>query len=521
MAVSSTDQQKFGPIVFDEPIAPNKYYAVKPVNAGNTLTVPITSFVGPLNELAACLHHGVTKLSTKPSCPHCYPFVEFPFTFLLKAKHGLYSVPPPSSFSDKSTNYFSSFLDTCKSNQDMGLHKLTRRRRTRSYKKLKGSGKAKLEHGKYENFVRSDFSGGPLANMMSGKKAFVRHKILGKNVNGVRMTLTIDSSMPPDRVSIPTSLFHKLGLATPLAIINRSPSINSRSIHVVQLMPHEDDTNDYTIKINAYVVDGMHADQDGDELHIIILKRDQEIPTREMRQAITELKKVSWAYGLRHDGFYKPRFDFSQYHRTLCSLYDKELERVSPLWASLHGLTVPKKLSAIMNLGCSLFYDLVDQFIKFLGQLIRSNKAYVGCGTLNDWGNDCVLSINDVLFRNSFLERHVVDAGAKGSKLHVQVFLRNLHSSNVDTWFDEAVAKFDHIVSSSNEMSIVGQEQFNLLYEYNGLHLTNGHVYKNSTVYLENFLDSHFGQRISYNNSAVAWALDHLDQSWDLGLRVN
>lgn len=505
--------EQFGPIEFGKPIAPNKYYCVKPVNAGNTLVLKIKEFVGPLSNLFLCLYHRVS--TNGPICDSCYPFNEFPYTFLLKSLFCLYNIPPPSSFSEKSTNYFSSFLDTCKTNCSLQLHQLQRKRRVQSKKKLTHQGKRKLERGKYDNFIRSDFSGGPLSNMMSGKKAFVRHKILGKNVNGFRMTLTIDTSLPPDRITVPLTLYQKLNLATPLAIINRSPSINSRSIHVVQVLPHEEDSNDYTVKINAFVVDGMHADQDGDELHIIIIEHESELPSRPMKQAITELKKLSWNFGLRYDGFYKPRFDFSQFHRMIASLYDEELTRISPLWASLGKQPIKKKLDTIMHLGCSLMYDEVNQFVHLIGRLIRYNKAYSGQGSLDEWGGEQVLTVNDILFKTNYLQQHVIESGAKGSMLHKDVFLRYLFNSSVDVWFKEAIDKFNHTVMSSNDMSIAGQEQFNLMYEYNSLHLTDGDVYKNNVIYLKGFLDSDLGNRISYNNTAVTWALDHITESWD------
>lgn len=499
-------------IVFDEPIAPNKYYTIKPVGPVNTLVLRVGDFEGKLSQLHLCLYHKVTV--DRQICEHCYPFKKFPYTFLLKTKHGLYNIPPPSSFSEKSTNYFSSFLDTCKTNHSLRLPRLIRRRRTPT-KKLTDNGERKLERAKYDNFVRSDFSGGPLSNMLSGKKAFIRHKILGKNVNGYRMTLTIDTSLPPDRITVPSALYNKLDLATPLVIINRSPSINSRAIHVVQMMPHEDDGNDYTVKINAFVVDGMHADQDGDELHIIVLEKQGQLPTRHMKQAISELKKLSWAFGLRHDGFYRPRFDFSQFHKTVCSVYDAELKRVSPLWASLGDKSIKSKLDTIMHLGCSLLYDEVDVFVRLVGQLIRHNKAYPTHGSLDYWGGERVLTVDDILFESDYLTKHVIESGAKGSMMHRQVFLRYLFEPNVDQWFNDAVDKFNHTVMSSNDMSVAGQEQFNLMYEYNSLHLTNGDVYKNGDVYLKSFLDSDLGHRITYNNTAVTWALDHLTEPWD------
>lgn len=492
---------------FGEPMFYNKYFCIKPVNAGNTLTIVVEDFLSikGFDQCFLCLYHGC--VADMPKCTNCYPFLKFPHTFLLKSFFELYSIPPPAIFSDKNVNFFKSFLETCKKRFFEQIPK--RKSNKPKQRKLNLNGQKIHENIKYLNFIRSDFKGGNLGNMRSGKKSYVRNKILGKCVNGARMTLTIDSAMSPNEISIPQVIFDSLKLACPLVVVNRSPSINSKCIYVAEVKPHSNDN--YTILINSYILEGLHADQDGDELNIYFLKHDATLPSHMMKVAIAELKMLSWQFGLRYDFFYKPRYEFSQYQKTLCSIYDEELKRTNHLWASLGDAPIKKKLNMIMNLGCSIKYDEVDEFIGFLCNIIKKNKIHPD-SALMDWHNDHIVTINDSVFETDFLLKHIIEAGAKGSKMHINTFKNALFNSNIDAWQKSAIEKFDHTVNSSSEMSIAGAQQFVLLYEFNSLFLNGGDLYKNGNKILDGFLDCDLGNVLSYNMVAVDWTFDQIDQ---------
>lgn len=476
----------------EKPLFLNKCYTVKPVCPGNTLSIFIADFIPLRKKLTSCYlctKHGILP---KNKCTNCKLFLTFPYTFIiLFAKKG-FVIPPPTMFSDKNFNFFKSMINLmCDDKKSKIMAHV---------------------YMKYRYFIRSDFRGGSLTNARSGKKSYIRNKILGSCSNGARLTLTIDSSFKPSEISIPNKIYKLLDFSSTLVMINRSPSITSRCLYVVDVKPHFG--NNDTIIINPFVLEGLHADQDGDELNLIFLQYENEIPSPKMKNAISELKRMSWDVGVRHDVFYNTRYVFSQYQRTLLSIYDEALKRHSTFWNSIKCDNINKKAEIVMNLGCSTHRKEVDEFINLLSEIINYNEPFKNCNddNLKCFRNDHLLTIDDAICDSNFIENHIVNSGAKGSKFHIDVYKKSIYSPNFDEWYDKAIENYNQSIKTSSNMSTVGARQFVLMYEFNSVFLKHGSIYKNDNVLFKDFLDSDFGSWISLNHYSVHHTFNMIEQ---------
>ena len=354
--------------------------------------------------------------------------------------------------------------------------------------------RTRLEVGNYvKSFMMCDIREGSIASLQSGKCSYIRKKILGSPINGARMTLTIDCTMNPQYVSVPRSVYRSLDLASPLVIVNRAPSINSRCIYACEIQEHDGDD---TIHVNPFLLEGLHADQDGDELNIFFLQYGESVPTKQELSAVTELRRMSWRDGLRCDVLYQPRYEFSQYHKLFCYQNDEMLMKQSPLWRSVKG-SITKKLETIMHLGCSIMFDEVDDFIELLTNMITTHPV-------------TSISCADVLTAGSELSS-IATSGAKGTAAHVKIFHKALTEpcDNLE-FMPLAVEKFNKIITNSTGMSDAGVQQFTMLYAFNSISQHQDKVYLNDEPLLEDFLTSDFGALLSYNRVAVNHVFDML-----------
>lgn len=307
------------------------------------------------------------------------------------------------------------------------------------------------------------------------------------------MTLTIDCGLGPNDVKVPWKIYKQLNLATPLVLVNRAPSISSRCIYACEVHPHDDAQGDDTMHVNPYLLEGLHADQDGDELNVYFLEYTEAIPNKLLQMAIKEMKRLSWKYGLRYDVFYRPRYDFSQYHRLLCHQQHEVLMQHSPLWASIPG-SPAQRLRTIMNLGSSIMYDELDDFIELLRAL---------CAALPLQSIPC----QDMLSGTGGL-LDIVHSGAKGSLPHVALFAQKLRTANNADFMPHAIQEFDKIIEGSSDLSDAGTQQFNMLYAFNSLTLHQDHMYLNDESIMSEVCASDIGALLAYNSVAVQHVFD-------------
>lgn len=223
----------------------------------------------------------------------------------------------------------------------------------------------KLEKDAHDNLAKNNstsFKNGPISCIRGGKQSFARNRVLGSKANAQRFTITIDYSLSPDSISLPAIFMEQFSSVTPYVLLNRSPSILEKNVIVVSVL-FITTPNDFTCHVNAFVIEGLHADQDGDEVNVYFLQSParNEMPSFKLKNAVNELLHLSWRYGRRHNLCYKSRYSFSPFHKFLIQKNEDFLTANSLLWRSLSG-SVPDKCRNIMELGCSIMRDQVDDF---------------------------------------------------------------------------------------------------------------------------------------------------------------
>lgn len=456
----------------DEPNFYTSCYCVKPTTTENLLTIKdddLHKFFKAYNgQFYICnLHH----LSEKgvPNCEYCTPFLEFKYAFIVHTQYAFHTFPPPALFVPMNINYFKTFLHHSTSTTSLQSNIAKDKYREKDFLY-------------YSAFMNMNFQGGKLRDIATGKRSFVRNKILGFQSKGIRATLTIDASLGPHYATLPQKIFDSLNLATPLMIVNRAPSIKNTCIYVVEVGRNKIE-DDYTIHINAFLTEGLHADQDGDELSIFFLEHQGEKPSIEMQMAIVELKRLSWKYGNRHCLNFKSRYQFTQYHKYILHKFDKYFTQHDPLWANLEG-TPKEKAYKIMELGCSTHFVELDNFIDLLLTFTQNLPPLLTPTA------DILNGVGDILT--------VVDSGSKGSKEHIQEYLKNLFHDNPDN-LKNLIDGFNKNIINSSLLGKEGGRQFSLLHAVNPLSLHNSAIYYNEKILLDNVKYSSSMSTYNYN----------------------
>ncbi len=444
----------------EEPTFVSLAYCIQQCSTKNTLTLELTDLHRFINkskvkksivntDFYICIKH---KLQETPilDCVYCTKFLQFTYTYLLVTKYHIFPFPPPKWYTPIVLNFLNNFCDSANAS-------LTSK--TSHDRKIK-------ELDNYGKFINMNYSEGNLNSLSAGKTSYIRNSILGYHTLGVRATLTIDSTLSPHYAILPQSIFDRLNMACPLVILNRAPSIKNTCIYAVEVLRNPD-PYDLTIKINSYITEGLHADQDGDELTIFYIQHPgTNIPCHKTEMAISELKCFSWKYGPRYDMSFKPRYEFTQYLKYILWRYNNYFCKHNKLWANLTGNNV-KKCRMMMHLGCSIFPKEVDDFIDLLSAFVKNLSFQLptivhllkGTGSIHD----------------------VILSGAKGEQLHMEQYLSNLYNLDVDK-VKKLIANFNNYISSSSEMSINGAFQFLILGAINPLYLLNDRLFYNDKV---------------------------------------
>lgn len=355
------------------------------------------------------------KLNAEAKCIKCKIFDKFVEVFITYDSELAYILPQPSIYSKRNFAFFKSFIEKIsyfKLNQNEIVYTGKRKRKNVEKKQYSVFDQKKYY---YTTFMVRNFRGGSLAKQTTGKYSHIRGNILGTVVNGIRATLTVDSSLLPNKVQINRIIYDQLNLAIPLVIVNRDPSLNSKCIYVCEIEPF-DDLNDSTIHLNSFKLNGLHADQDGDDINLYFIEKDAQHPSYLMVCSMYEWYRNSWHLGFRHDMMYKCRYSFSQYHRYILYKYNKELNNLSPYWKSLERYG-KNKYSYAMELGCSTHRNECDEFLKIL-------TTY--CNQLNDK----ILTYDELTTGIGSLKQ-IIDSGSKGSDTHLQVYLKELELPNI------------------------------------------------------------------------------------------
>ncbi|MCJ7482405.1 MAG: hypothetical protein MUO31_05505 [Thermodesulfovibrionales bacterium] len=341
----------------------------------------------------------------------------------------------------------------------------------------------------YENFIKHhSFKGGYVAKQISGKYSYLRLRVLGSTVNGIRGTLIVSDTLPPNAIAINQVVYDKLDLAVPFVFLNRDPSINSRCMYVCDIIPYQSNT-DRTIHVNQYVLEGLNGDQDGDDVNLYYLKKEDEVPSITMVTAIAELHRKSWTHGNRHDTLGRPRYTFSQQQKLMLHIYKRELCALSPFWNSLQQFPNPHKM--VFDLGCFTHRDELDDFLEIFAKFCREN-------------NPGIATYRDLLTGGGLLQA-TVDSQAKGSAAHIEKYLQNLVGISDSDMFLEATQTFNKFVMSNSEMKICGHQLFIMLHIYQNVTLMCNSIYMNDTIIAHDIDNNEFFSVFLYRPSVVIY----------------
>jgi hypothetical protein len=341
---------------------------------------------------------------------------------------------------------------------------------------------------RYNTFMQKpSFRGGYLSKQLSGKTSYLKINCLGTSVNSLRGTLVVAPYMLPNEISIPKSLYDSLDLAFNYVILNRDPSINSRSAYVCTLKYHEG-ADDSTFHINQYVLEGLHGDQDGDEVNIVYINN--EAPSPLLYASRYELERKSWDKGFRHDILGRPRYKFSQLQVLMLYKHDRDLCNASPFWASIKS----KRLQTFWDLACSTHRDEADEFLHIFSKYCEQNDFPL-------------VNVHDLIGGSGIFE-DIVDSGAKGSHAHLEVYRKNLLSRDLSDILSESKQTFDKYVTSNREMQRVGRQTLGSLHIYQNVYLINNSLKMNGSMIVENIFDISLTSVFFYRPNMINYHID-------------
>lgn len=498
-------------------------YSIESVSSKNTLIVTVdelfnifqyqkmdalkTRPVG-LQDCKMCLIHGITynvqeflpkvdgavgdTVESKESHPCCVESFKYKNSFGVKVLDKSYIFPMPSVYSSKNFSFFRSIIESSFAIQESYNKeeevpdKVKVPANVASSRLLLKTFLHKYLKKSHKKFLQNDFMCGNFLILQSGKRSYVRSYLLGHRHNGARMTMVVDNTLGPNQISIPEKIYFKLPIATNLVIINRDPSINDTCIYVCEMSTHNTDA---CIHLNSFVLDGLHADQDGDDISINYLKYELTVPRPLMKTSITELRQLSWNHGYRHNIFYKPRYYMGQQFRHLLYAKDAWFQEHSAFYkclSNVYGKHTVRKIDAIMDLGSSIMHSEVNDFIELI---LAFNEKYV----------DNLLRLEDYVKCNDEM-KEVVNSKSKGSDRHLELYRTNM-SKSIEC--KDLKIAFDDKIDSCKVLEREGQTQFSLLHALSPAAIMMGALYMGERIVIEKYTDADLMDTNKYNTEAV------------------
>lgn len=445
-----------------------------------------------LQDCKMCKDHGITINSNEPCCVESYKYTK---SFCVLTKNVRLVYPMPSVFSSKNFSFFKSHLATLR-NFEIECEEVESTTSVTHVNDSLSEKREKLKHKKkiaminklYKRFMENDFQCGSFPILQSGKRSYVRTNLLGHRYYGARMTMIVDNTLRPGEVSVPKFIYNNMDPASHFMIINRDPSINDTSVYVCNCLYH---TTDSCIHINPFILDGLHADQDGDDINVYYLKRETESSRSLMKTAISEMRMLSWDYGHRHNLFYAPRYSLGQQFTHLLYEHDKWFTENSDFYRELCKVFKGdrnKKIKAIMELGCSIMHNEVQDFVELILTFNTLNFDY------------CMRGIDYITC--SEVVQDVVKSGSKGSQRHVDLYLKGLHEQFSA---DDMKVSFDDKIDSGKILEKEGQTQFSLLHALSPVGLMVGNLYYGECKIADHYADSQLFNSYKYNTTAIEY----------------
>lgn len=476
----------------------NRLYSVQPTNGNNTLTVNYKDFFRNiedrkekpnLNNFYFCKIHNVHLLTDAEintelrevngiviwkSCVDVIQFRKFNKAFNIETPlNDIQTLPPPSEYRDKNLQFFSSILTSFQSQHFLKILKAQKINRF-------------MTAGNLDQFRKDSFSGGTLKDMTSGKTSEIRNKVLATKVNGRRFTVTLDPSLPPNRACVNRKIFQQIRSCCGTYFVNRAPSINSSSIYPIQLGTH-DDENDETIHMNACVIQGLHMDQDGDEITLMWLEYLHPLLGlgKEIQMAIREIQKISYLNYPVQPTTQTWRYEMPMLFWLYAEIYNDVLCEASTLWRFIPG--TPKEKMKHFNLLCGSASlrnetnDVINMFLKI------NEKQCLG------------LQLKELKPDQYFLPS-IVKSGAKGTEMHLKKLYSQLYNVNE---VDDGINHFNMFITASSTMSTQGTNCFHSLFACQSLHLYHSSILYNGRTLLTDLATSQLGTPMFANKHAI------------------
>lgn len=436
----------------------------------------------------------VPNLNKYQQCSKCTLFVTFKSSFNVQTPHSFYTFPQPCIWNNKNFAYFKAFIVNCDKYS------------TSKYGQYIYS-PVEVERHYYDKWCKEPLRGGSLKTQLSGKYSVVRCQVLGYVIESVRGTLTIDSTLPPNRIELNSKMREcflnrdTYGLLS-LVFIKRDPSITARNLQIVE--PHfYESSSDFTIHINSFIVRGMNADQDGDEVTLYFYK----MPTFHLRSIILdqvecEIKNLYWCTGNRCSLFNRPRYEFGEMHLVILATLDNWFIEHDRLWSSIAKLygkcSFRRRQNIILNLGCTRIVEpLFDNFLKLLLDVTHKYTFQP-------------LTFDELINGTGRLET-IVNAEIKGSQNHLSIYKDLINKPIEIEEFDRmSEENFNKYITSKNKMKRQGYHESNMRYGLHDLLLNGNNLIFNDVTLATDIYKSSFFAPWLYNIQSVNYLIDNL-----------
>lgn len=528
------------PIIPDKPLALRTCIRITNVSANEKFILPWEKLTGDFSEQYICLE--CNNISTKFNCPKCINFLSYPNNFFFLINDKKYMIPAPKNSSPKMLKFLSNFI--------LFLHKkeaflisLSELFNTKTGKELfveygkepmqkqingiiknqtvknkldKFINNIAIDNGlisefpqfkidvldsffalelekRYSNLIEQPINDGNIKEQLSGKNSYVRKKVLGSKNKAIRLVCIIDTTLGPDEVVIPKSIWSRIDFKTQYGIVNRFPSINSECIFVQKIKYCE---NNYpVIRISSFIADGLHCDQDGDELNLYIIENVNDIHDYTEHILFKEYSNNAFSSGEKCNFDYRPKISFGQHYDHVLYKHHDEMDKLWPNYTKL-PCSKSNRPSFLMNLLCSMYSDVATNIISDIIEYFKTIKIETPKPLELLEGGDII--------KNIYL------SGSKGTENHYTKFLEQIKGMNETEYMNAAIAQFNKFILSSSSVSINGKNLYTKLAVFPNLHITQNNLLYQNVIVSENILDNPIVFNSRINCDAVSLVADNI-----------
>lgn len=482
----------------------------------NTLYLVFENDDLSLDLLFVCKYCG---FSTCFSCKDCVAFFNYTEILVFESLKDKYILPPPYIYPQKMKNFVANMfkhlilinIDLCyiyrelKTNpqfstvitkNNIRLNKLYSQLMTLLCQKYKNDISDNITnimsdlvvyaeadiYKKYKSFIAQPTNLGLLSNLFGGKTSHIRNNILGSLVLSIRLVTTIDVQLGPDEVIIPKSLYDRCNFASPLVFVSRHPAINTTCIYVSKIF-YEDNIS--VIKISSFIADGLHADQDGDEINITFIKNRTEILAYNQLVAQSELKNAN-TINLFH---IKPKYQFGQYYKLFFFKNQEILHKEIPILKTIMA-PLNEKPEILMKLLCSVYQD---KFTPILSKIINLANNYIMQQ----------VPFEKLIDGSGLMD--IVNSKSNGSVFHIQETTLLLRGIDPKEYLTREINSYNNYIQSALKLTTSGRNLFTKLFFYSHFYLQNDTLFFLNTPIVSEFSKCAAAYPLLFENVSVTF----------------